>query len=223
MEEKIVNDNELENKKIWYETYDPDFIDLSIKSRVRQDWLSYESVVDGKYGKLPVRPINSYIENIGYEPTLVRIQDNVVTIRHHLYADIYLDVNSNNEFYNVDRTWIRQYYQTKDLMPEIDGTFNEAYKFLIPWFINYSSNVSYTSVPGSPFVVKEKTEYWQSPPPNSRVAIPHFVTFKFKNHGQHFNDDRLGVARRGDPFVDMHMTINDIIVLDSIREQYASN
>lgn len=217
------NDGHLNQREIWYKTPDPDFIDISRKSMVPSSWISYHKAIAGKYKNAPVKPISNYVANIGYEPELVSIDGNVVRIRVHLYADMFLLKKPEEELYHVDRTWIRQYYLTNHAMPAMDNCFDGTFKFYVPWVFDTAAEVRYVSSgEDSPFVIEEASDYWHGIPRYVDTVTPHFVFFKFKKVGSHMVDEELGIPRRGDPIFDVIATVDDIMV-DRIKEYYAKD
>jgi hypothetical protein len=234
MNKEIVEDAQgaLKNKRIWYDTPDPDFVEISLKSLLQPGWLDYRPVMRGENGANPMRPLSNYVENIGHKPSLVSIVGNTARIRFYLYADIYLNMDKQTEeLYHVDRTWMRQYYLTKKVIDDTEGQcFDGTFKFFVPWFLDENVEVSYEpcSDVESPVLVEPFTDFWHKPIINSEAISkpmflsPHFVYFKFKKHGSHMKDEDFGIARRGAPIFDILVTVSDIII-ERIKEQYAYN
>lgn len=218
------SENHLDNRDVWYNTKDPDFLDISVKSMVVERWLSYDPVRAGKYKDSPIKPINNYVQNIATPPTLVSIAENKVRLRYHLYADIFLLKKEGKELYHVDRTWIRQYYLTNANMPDRDDCFEGTFKFFIPWFVEESPNFKILQPDQeSPVVVIEGYSHFPLPPSKTeRYVNTSFVLFKFRNTGSHMVDAELGIPRRGDPIFDLEFTVNDII-LERIEKYYAQD
>lgn len=223
---QILNDyhHSLDDREIWYDTKDPNFIEISMRSRVRHSWLSYQPVLASKYANSPIKPTSGYVANIGYEPSLVDISGNQVTIRNYLYADMYLlkDDTQDLGFYHIDRPWMRQYYLTSEVIPDNDYCFNGTFKFFVPWFLDDNVEVTYLNVAESPFLVQGKTDFWFKPHSGHEFVNPHMVAFKFKKIGKHMEDNELGIPRRGDPMFDMQFRVSDIM-LERIKEYYANN
>lgn len=213
----------LNNREVWYNTPDPDFIDICKKSMVQQSWISYQKVLSGKYGSAPVKPISNYVANIGYEPELVSISGNVVRLRVHLYADMFLLKKLDQDLYHVDRPWVRQYYLTSHQMDSREDCFDGTFKFYVPWAFDENVEVSYLSPEvDSPFVIQEAKDYWHKMPKYADSVRPHFVYFKFKKTGKHMVDKELGIPRRGDPIFDIVAEF-DGIMLERIKEYYAKD
>lgn len=227
MEEKqILHDkaNVLDNQMVWHNTPDPNFVEISRLSRVKDVWLSNEIVRSGKYSKSAIKPVNGYVQEIGHPPKVLSIHGNEVTIRFFLYADMYIlkDESEDLGFYHVDRPWMRQYYLTNEVIPDNEYCFNGTFKFFVPWFIDESLEVTYLNVEDSPFLVEERRDYWFRPEDHHEIVTPHMVPFKFKKVGKHMHDSELGIPRRGDPMFDMKVRVSDII-LEKIKEEYANN
>lgn len=86
---KILNDTDYDFN-VWYNTYDPNFIDITEKSRIPDKWANYERVLSGKYAESIIKPLNKYVEALYPAPKLVSIEDDVVTLRQHNHAEIFL-------------------------------------------------------------------------------------------------------------------------------------
>jgi hypothetical protein len=209
------------NQNIWYESYDPDFLHINFISRVTANWMSAFPVY-AKYESEAIMPISNYVDNIGTVPELVSIDGNRVTLRQLVYADIYLLQEAGSDFYNVDRTWIRQYYQTNFKMPDDPECFDPTYLFFVSWIPKETTEIFYSGVDGSPVKVFAKKDLWIFPEVNMEFIQPHMVPLKFKKVGEHMYDDELGIIRRGMPLFDMTFTVSDIMV-EKIRKFYASN
>jgi hypothetical protein len=225
MEKQLIKDvnGDLTRKEIWYETPDPNFIELCRDSRVAGSWMSYQKVLSGEYANSPIKPISNYVANIGYRPSLVSITNNTVRLRFHLYADMFLLKEEGKDLYHVDRTWIRQYYLTNHKMETREDCFEETFKFYVPWAIDESVEVSYLQPDiETPFIIQEKKDFWYKVPNNIEEVGPHFVSFMFKKVGSHMEDNELGIPRRGDAMFDMEATVSDIMV-ERIKEYYANN
>lgn len=223
MEKKILNGFEeaVDGRKIWYHTPDPNFIELSKKSRVPHHWLSYDLVKSGKYSDAPIKPINGYVQNIYHEPQVIGISGNTVTIRFFLSADIYLreDPEEDNGFYNVDRLWMRQYYLSGEHMQEFDSCYPGTFKFFVPWFVDQTGEVEYLNVDDSHFVVQNKKDMWFTPDKDSVFVMPHMVLFRFKKIK--INKEFYTIDK-GTPMFDMKVAVSDII-LSKIKESNANN
>lgn len=223
MDKKILNGFEeaVDGRRVWYNTPDPNFVELSKKSRIPHRWLSYDIVREGKYINLPIKPINGYVQNIYDEPKVIDITENKVTVRFFLSADIYLCENSeeDNGFYNVDRLWMRQYYLSEEHMKEIDECYPGTFKFFVPWFIDQTGEVEYLNVDESHFVIQSKKDMWFTPDTKSAFIMPHMVLFRFK----HIKINKeFYTIDKGTPMFDMRVTVNDIM-LSKIKEIYANN
>ena len=205
---------------IWYRTYDPVFSDISKKSRLPEKWVAFDNVRNGKYKDSIIKPINRYVEKLYQAPKLISIIDNIVTLRQENHAEFFLLLKNNRTFYNLDRPWMRQYYNTK-FSPEIpENCFNGTYKFYVPWFIDASIEIKYVS-PNceSPFFVYENSSVWNIIDNESRYVEPDFVAFHFKSAGPHMINNKFGKIKRYSPMFDMVFKADDIIV-ERVRKFY---
>lgn len=212
--------NSIENNfNIWYETYDPDFIDINRLSRVPPQWLTYARITEGKYLDSPIKPVNKYVEALYPGPTLVDITNNIVTLQQKNHADFFLLVRSNGEFYNVDRPWQRQYYQTKEAFDIPDNCFQEVYKFYVPWFVDDAVEVSFEGIDKSPFHIYNKKDMFHKIHGVPQFVEPMMVPFSFKRVGKHMEDEDFGIIKRGSPMFNMKFYASDTLI-EKIRKFY---
>lgn len=207
--------------EIWYKTYDPDFIDISIKSMVPYKWLAYYPVAEGKYKDSIIKPINKYVESLYPAPELISISDGVVRLRQKNHAEIFL-LHGDGIFRNVDRPWMRQYYQTSESFPRHPECFENFYKFYAPWFVDATIPVRFEPVDDSPFVVYEKEDMYYQVNPFIEFMVPIYVPFAFKNVGSHMVQENFGKIKRGSNMFDIVFRA-DAIMEEKIREFYEHN
>lgn len=202
---------------IWYNTYDPNFIDISQKSFVPYKWLRY---LPSRPDSI-LKPVNTYVENLYPAPKLISIKDNNVRLRQYSHADIYLLIEKRGNFYNVDRPWMRQYYQSKDLEVVPENCFEGVYKFYAPWVIDADVKVSFEQPPESgPFHIYSRSGNFYEIQENTEFLEPLFVPFSFKSSGDHMKiDKKFGRAKRRSPMYDIVLETTDIIV-EKIRNFY---
>lgn len=214
------------DKDIWYKSPDPDFIDISFKSRASERWMAYNVVLSSKWKDSVIKPLNWYAANIIAPPKLVSIINNTVTLRQYTHADIYLlqkRYPDPEEFYHVDRPWIRQYYLSNELHEVPDNCFPGVFKFYTPWFVDDSFEVEYKNPSdGSAFHIYEKRDFWYKPAHEHRYVSPHMIPFSFKKIGDHMEDEDFGVIKMPEPMYDMVFQASDIIV-ERIKEFYEHN
>jgi hypothetical protein len=210
----------VDNFNIWYNTYDPDFLEISFRSRVPYKWLNYCRVESGKYSKSILKPINKYVERLYPYPDLVSIENNIVRLRQNCHADFFL-LNDSDNFYNVDRPWIRQYYQSKDL-PLPENCFPGTFCFYTPWLIDADISISYEPVDNSPFWVYPSSGLNSIIDPAVEFVLPNFVKFHFKNSGEHMEDKDFGIIKRGSPMFDVVFKADDTMV-KRIKDFYENN
>lgn len=207
---------------IWYKTKDPIFSDISKKSRLPEKWISYNNVLSSIYKDSIIKPINKYVENLYPYPTLIKIENNVVRLRQHNHAEIFL-LNKNHEFYNLDRPWMRQYYNTDEKHEIPNDCFPGTYKFYAPWFIDANIRIDY-EIPKceSPFYIYESQVFNLKSINDLKYREPDFITFHFKSAGSHMVNDNFGKIKRNSPMFDMVFEADDIIV-ERVRNFYEKN
>lgn len=208
------------NFNLWYETYDPNFTEISHKSLLPEKWINFQAISQGIFENSVIKPINRYVEFLYPRPSLVSITNNTITLRQRNHAEIFL--LQEQEFRNVDRPWMRQYYQTKDSF-EAPDCFEPTYLFYVPWFVDMNIEVMIKS-PGenSPFVIKEKNILYKKVPKFSQYVEPAYVPFKFKNSGLHMSKDNFGKIPIGSAMFDMVFSVDDIII-EKIKDFYEHN
>jgi len=210
------------NFNVWYETYDPLFSDISRRSRLPEKWISYQYIKNNYYKQSFIKPINRYVEALYPPPTLLSINNNTITLRQHNHADFFLLIESDGKLYNLDRPWMRQYYNTlyKNNIP--NNCFEYIYKFYTPWYIDFNGIVEYKNIENSPFYIYNMSIKHNIVPEYIKYLEPNFVPFSFKKIGDHMVDDSFGKILRGSPMFDMIFKADDIMI-NRVKEFYEKN
>jgi hypothetical protein len=209
------------NYEVWYETIDPSFIDISKDSRLPDKWLNYKNVLAGKYMHSILKPINRYVENLYIKPKLISVDQEKIVLQQGNHAEILVQ-QKEEEFYNVDRPWMRQYYKAKESDSLPDGCFPGTYKFYIPWIIDENASISIEQVEDSPFYIYPTSFEARRIDPMTQYIEPPFVNFHFKNTGSHMIKDGFGKIPRQSPMFNMVIRANGIIV-ERVRNFYEQN
>lgn len=173
----------------WYKTYDPDFIDLSIKSNIRNSWLTFQNVMSGEHKDSIIKPINRYVEKLYPMPKLISINVDEIVLQQQNHAEFYLNVEDDGSFYNVDKPHMRQYYQSAEQKDQIENCFDSLYKFYIPWVIDEDVEVSIEQAQDSPFFVYPQKHKFVKINKDINYLHPGFVSFRFKKVGAHMTKD----------------------------------
>jgi hypothetical protein len=208
---------------VWYKTKDPVFSKISKESRLPEKWISYSGVQKGKFKSEIIKPINSYVEALYPMPKLISIESNTVTLRQENHAEIFLLMQKNGIFKNLDRPWMRQYYNTEeDRKPDAE-CFLGTFKFYVPWYIDEDVEVFYKSPKDdSPFCVYDTTSLHSRVREDLDYLEPDFVTFNFKKTGEHMVNERFGKIKRGSAMFDIVFQGSDIMV-ERVRNFYEKN
>jgi hypothetical protein len=213
-----------DNFNIWYDSEDPQFTYINTRSNVPFKWMDYRFVLNGPLANAVIKPINMYSDYLIPPPELVSIENGVVRLRYKLHADIYL-LDNGQKFYNVDRPWIRQYYQTRSDLEIPSNCFPGHYKFYTPWIIDEDLQVYIEESPNSSFNIHSSNLEFRKIIDiiSDEVTFinPNFVSFNFKKEGDHMEDEELGVIRRGANMFDMVFGTNDIMI-ERIKDFYAN-
>lgn len=221
MDKPAITTREINNFNVWYETSDPNFTAISQASNIPVHWLSYQTVLSGPYRESIIKPTNLYVQRLVPPPQLVSITDKTVRLRQLNHAEIFLLEKNDGTFYNMDRPWMRQYYNTdQSRQTTPDGCFDKAFKFYVPWFID--DNVSVRIEPPetkSPFVIEPQQINYYASRADAEYVEPAFVPFYFKKDGNHMVKDGFGKIPRQSAMFDMVFTANDIMI-DKVRNFY---
>lgn len=219
MEKPPIITHDINNFEIWYETKDPNFTELSRRSNIPMNWMSYQVVLSGDNKDSIIKPINRYVERLVPPPKLISIKDNIVRLRQGNHAEMFLLEKEDGEFYNVDRPWQRQYYNTA-LDLEAEDCFPGTFKFYVPWFIDENIPVYFhPSEEESPFRTFPTMAPYHKVPSDVRFVEPHFVPFRFKRVGSHMINDKFGKIPRQSAMYDMVFYADDIII-ERVKEFY---
>lgn len=220
MEKPPITTKEFYNFNIWYETNDPNFNYLCQQSGVPAHWTSYQVILNGPNKDSIIKPINLYAQKLIPPPKLISIDNNTVRLRQGNHAEFFLLEKDNGEFYNVDRPWIRQYYNTEDQVPYIpDDCFPGTFKLYMPWFIDENVSISIEQVEDSPITIYPKTFNYYKVPKHVNNVEPQFIAFHFKKRGSHMSSNSFGKIKRQSPMFDMVFPATDIMI-NRIREFY---
>lgn len=172
----------------WYNTYDPDFVDINMKSNVRDSWLSFQKVLSGRFKDSPLKPINRYVEALYPMPKLLSISEDEILLQQQNHAEIQLIINNDGSFYNVDKPHIRQYYRSAENYDLPDNCFDGLYKFYMPWILDADVLVHIEQPDSSPFFIYEKEYSFKSISKDTYYFHPDFIKFHFKNVGSQMID-----------------------------------
>jgi len=208
------------NFNLWYDSYDPNFTEISKQSLIPEKWITHRSISHNIFDGLPIKPINRYVEFLYPRPELAKISGNTITLTQKNHAEIFL-LNNDGHFRNIDRPWMRQYYQTTRKMPA-EGCFDQEYIFYVPWFIDEDISITFKNSVNSPFLIFEESAQYEKTYPRTQYIEPKFVLFKFKNHGPHMESDIFAKIKIGSPMFDIVFDADDIL-LERIRKFYEHN
>jgi len=219
MEKPPITTREINNFNLWYETKDPIFTDISQRSNIPEKWLSFQTILSGTNKDSIIKPINRYVERLVPPPKLISIKDNIIRLRQGNHAEFFLLEKEDGEFYNVDRPWQRQYYNSA-LDLDAQDCFPGTFKFYVPWFIDENVHVYfYPPEEDSPFHTYPTMAPYHRIPLDVKFVEPHFVPFRFKRVGTHMINEKFGKIPRQSPMYDMVFHASDIIV-ERVKEFY---
>ncbi len=219
MEYPSILNNITDDFDIWYKTKDPVFSDLSLKSRLPDRWVRFDSVAKGKHKDSVIKPINTYVQALYPPPNLVSIEDGVVRLRQRNHAEFFL-LETSTRLRNIDRPWMRQYYNTDFKMEKDKDCFDDVFKFYVPWYIDIEAEIFYeTPQEDSPFVISPDSFVHKKIDKGVRYLEPDFVPFKFKRVGSHMVDYKFGKIKRYSAMFDIVFKVDGIIE-EKVRNFY---
>lgn len=208
---------------IWQNSPDKSFLYINQRSRIRDRWLRYSTVLeDGKYTESIIKPINFYVQNLYPAPILLDITGNTITLQQQNHAEIFL-LQKVDEFYNIDRPHMRQYYLSDTKLEVPEDCFPGVFRFYVPWIIDEDVSVNIVRPEEeSPFLIQEKSIQFTSKDSETLYIDPFMVDFQFKKIGSHMVDPDFAKIKRKMPMFNLQFTVNDIIV-ERVRNFYANN
>lgn len=206
---------------IWYNSFDPNFTEISLKSMIPMKWVSYARVAEGKYKDSIIKPINKYVEALYPAPKLVSIDGNTVTLRQHTHAGIYL-LEQNGKLKALDRPWMRQFYQSRHEFKKNNECFDDVFVFYVPWFIDANINVRFIDVENSAIRTYPTATRYSVIAPGAHFIEPAFVPFRFYKVGPHMDREGFGKVLKGTPMFDIVFEADDTII-EKIKEFYEYN
>lgn len=220
MEKPTITRREIDNFNLWYDTKDPRFTEISQRSNIPQQWLAYQRILEGKNKDSIIKPINRYVERLVPPPKLVSIDGNTIRLRQGNHAEMFLLEKEDGEFYNVDRPWQRQYYNTALDFDGGEECFPGTFKFYVPWFVDANVMVHFLpSDVSTPFKSYATFAQYSEVPKTAIFVEPHFVAFNFKRVGTHMINDKFGKIPKQSAMYDMVFTVDDIMV-ERVKEFY---
>lgn len=207
--------------EIWYNSFDPNFTEISLRSMIPRKWVSFSRVAEGKYKDSIIKPINKYVEALYPAPELISIENNIVTLRQHTHAGIYL-LEKDGQLKALDRPWMRQFYQSKNEFKKNNECFDDVFVFYVPWLIDANISIRFNDVDGSPIRAYPTASHYSKIKDGTIFVEPLFVPFRFYKVGPHMDRDGFGKILRGTPMFDMVFQADDTIV-EQIRKFYEYN
>ena len=219
---EMVNNTDYEFN-VWDSSYDPNFSEISIKSRIPEKWLSFQRVLgDDKYASSIIKPINKYVANLYPAPRLVEISGNTVRLRQYTHAEIFILVNKETHKF-LDRPWMRQFYKSSFVGEPDEECFEDFFVAYTPWVLDHKAEVAF-EIPDEESAIKivETTRFSREIPNNTVLLEPFMIPFRFKKIGTHMVDDEFGKIKKPSPLYDMVFQANDIII-ERVKEFYAKD
>lgn len=203
---------------IWYKTNDPIFSEISLNSRLPKKWVEFKYVK--KYKNSIIKPINRYVEQLCPPPKLISIEGNNVRLRQGNHAEFFLLIEQDGSFYNLDRPWMRQYYNTANQIKEPQDCFPGTYIFYTPWYVDANVKIFYEKPEEETafFIYSQVMDHKEKTEKNLYIE-PDFIRFHFKKEGIHMDRPGFGKIPRQTPMFDIVFECDDIM-LNRVKEFY---
>lgn len=204
----------------WQKGRKESFLQINFKSNIKDDWLRYKEVLGGEFKNSIIKPINKYMQKLAIPPKLLSIDDNIITLCQHNFAEIFL-LDGKDTFSAMEKIHMRQFYLSDKTNIEDAECFNNTYRWAMTWFIDYEGlNINILNVEGSPFKFEEIS--YISKKENSETIDPKMLFFNFKRSGNHMRDQEYGRIKRDQPAFLISFKANDEVV-EKVKEFYVYN
>jgi hypothetical protein len=204
----------------WEKGNKDSFLDINLKSNVKDEWLEYKEVVNSEYKDSIIKPINKYMQKLATPPSLVSIVDNVVTLRQDNFAEVYL-LENKNSFTAMEKIHMRQFYLSDKKNNENKECFEKVYRWAMTWFIDFDGmEIKISNIDNSPFYFYDIS--YLSSKENSYMVDPKMLFFQFKRVGSHMKDEEYGRIKRGQPAFLISFKADDHVI-EKVKEFYVSN
>ena len=208
---------------IWYKSKTESFLYINERSNIKNEWLDYSYVKNGKYANSIIKPINKYVENLYPKPLLSNIEKNKITLEYCNFAEIMLlKRNTDKELSAMEKVHMRQFYLSDIVDNSDNNCFNNVYRVFIPWFIDIPGlKIKLLNIENSPFQIIESEIICDDYSKQTRID-PKMIFFKFKNIGNHMIDEEYGKISRETSMFKCEFDGNDIMI-KKIKEFYAKS
>lgn len=205
---------------IWEQSKKNSFVFINQRSNIKDEWLNYNEISKTKYKNSIIKPINKYMCNMSYPPTLVSIKDNVVTLCQENFAEIFL-LEKENQLNAIEKIHMRQFYKYSEKNIENKNCFSEIFRWAMVWFIDYDGlEIKITGIDGSPFNFYE--DNYVSKKEDTEIIDPKMLLFQFKNKGEHMKPEEYGRIKRKQPAYLITFNAEDE-VMSEIKEFYGKD
>lgn len=209
---------------VWDSSYDPNFCEISIKSRIPEKWLAFKRVMlDERYSSSVIKPINWYVASLYPPPKLIKIEGNTVRLRQYTHAEIFILVNEKtNKF--LDRPWMRQFYKSNFSADADEECFSDMFVAYTPWIPDFKGEIlfEYPEEEETAIKIINTNRFAREIPENTVLLEPFMIPFRFKNAGEHMVDSEFGKVKKPTAIYDMVFQASDIII-ERVKEFYAKN
>ena len=206
---------------IWYKSKIESFLFINERSNIKDEWLNYSEVLNGRYANSIIKPINKYVENLYPKPKLVSIENNIIILEYLSFAEIMLLKRRPGDILSaMEKVHMRQFYLS-DKTDESDSTcFEEVYRLFIPWILDSpGTKMTITTIEDSPFKVFNDSGIFSDYECFNRID-PKMLYFQFKKIGKHMIDEEYGKISKLTPTFKLMFEGNDIMV-ERVKEFYA--
>lgn len=215
----IKSKNYISGSEWWLNSENLPFSIIVRQSKMPDHWARYDSGYMQNIRSV-LHPINRYAFSLYPRPTILKIDNNLVTFRQRTHAEIWVEEKDKDVIYALDKCNQRQFYPSENNL-ESDECFKPTYKFYVPWFINKNTNIIIDPVMDeqTPFYVVQKIFKGKIVERNVPYADTEFVDFKIKNTGAYYLKEKYAIISKNTPMYDMSVILSDEEI-ERLKEDY---
>jgi hypothetical protein len=223
VEQGILQDQSesVSNFFIWQNSKTESFLDINKKSNIKDEWLVYSRIKDSSFKDSILKPINLYVKMLYPAPILISDLGSSIILQQRTHAEIFL-LQKPDEFYNVDRPHMRQYYLSDQKLLNNKECFPETFRFYLPWVIDADIDVSILQPENSPFLIQEGSLSFRGIDQTTEYIDPPMIYFNFKSIGDHMVEKDFAKIKRLSPICNIEIS-GDGIIIERLRKFYANN
>jgi|694.fasta_scaffold54090_9 hypothetical protein len=208
--------NNILGSEYWVNSGKIDFYEIQSASNVPHKWTKSEAVLKSKYKNKIIKPINAYAINFGIKPELI-IKNDFIILRQSTHADIWVEEKRKKRLYALDKTWMRQFYPSDQVLEEHEDCYIAQYKLYTPWIIDADVSVDILEIAESPFFIYPNTLNFNKINMNLPHIYPKWVYFLIKKQDS-MEKEGFFVIKNNTPVFDI--IVKDKKIIEKIIKEY---